>query len=373
MDAGQTPRAILFVDDEPNLLAALRRTMHTLGTDYTVAFASGADEAIKLSAERSFDIVISDMRMPGMDGAELLQLMRRSHPEAIRIVLSGQASLESTIRALTATHQYLAKPYSFQKLKSLIKSLSDSNTLIPSGTIRKHISQIASLPCQRSAVNRFREVVQRQEIDRADLLVAIKRDLGLMATVIHVALSLNPLAVEKITSVESALALLSAESLRALIDSPNISLAAEESYHGVDLAQLAAHSLGTARIARHLASLESNSGLGLAELAGLLHDVGKLVIAQCFGDLCFAPHAEEDKSSSDVERQRELLGVTHAEAGAYLLTLWGMPKEVIDAVRAHHSVPPVAGASLTLSELIYIANVAAHTEESLHLLEGKQA
>ena len=87
-------KSLLFVDDDPFILDALRRQLRRYRNEWDVEFASGGSAALELMEQQSFDIVISDMRMPEMDGAELLTEVMRRHPRTVRIVLSGQSERE---------------------------------------------------------------------------------------------------------------------------------------------------------------------------------------------------------------------------------------------------------------------------------------
>jgi len=101
---------ILFVDDEPNVLEGIRRTLRKQGDLFTAA--SGADGLRMLSAEGPFALVVSDMRMPLMNGAQFLAKVREQAPETVRMILSGQADLQATIAAVNDGHIYrfLSKP-----------------------------------------------------------------------------------------------------------------------------------------------------------------------------------------------------------------------------------------------------------------------
>lgn len=105
------PPTLLFVDDEPSILSALRRLFRPLG--YRILVAEGGAAALEMVASEPVDLVISDMRMPGMDGARFLEKIRHLHPCAIRILLTGYANISSTIAAINGgeIHRYIAKPW----------------------------------------------------------------------------------------------------------------------------------------------------------------------------------------------------------------------------------------------------------------------
>lgn len=111
---------ILFVDDEAQMLVALSRVFR--GKSYDVVTANSAKEALELLKEHSFQVIVSDMRMPEMDGAELLAICLENYTQSRRILLTGYSDQESTIRAINQgqIHQYISKPWDNQKLREVV-------------------------------------------------------------------------------------------------------------------------------------------------------------------------------------------------------------------------------------------------------------
>ena len=99
---------VLFVDDEPRVLEAIERTLFQLEMDWDVSFAEGGPAALAELEKAHFDVVVSDMRMPGMDGAALLGEVCAKYPHVARIVLSGQTDEAAAFRVVKVAHQFLA-------------------------------------------------------------------------------------------------------------------------------------------------------------------------------------------------------------------------------------------------------------------------
>jgi CheY-like chemotaxis protein len=112
---------ILFVDDEPHVLEALRRQSRVGGVE--ARFACGAEQALAMIAGEPFDAVVSDMRMPGMDGAELLERVRAMRPGMVRVALSGDAASALRQRGEAVAHAWLSKPCSFQVIRDTLATL----------------------------------------------------------------------------------------------------------------------------------------------------------------------------------------------------------------------------------------------------------
>ena len=99
-------KRILFVDDEPNVLQGLQRVLRPLRHEWEMEFAGGAAQALTCLEKGSFDVVVTDVHMPGMGGPELLEEVKNRYPAAVRIVLSGQSDQETVFRSVGPAHRY---------------------------------------------------------------------------------------------------------------------------------------------------------------------------------------------------------------------------------------------------------------------------
>ncbi len=141
-----TAARILFVDDEPNILQGLQRMLRSMRREWDMHFLDNGKAALAAMAENPFDAVVTDMRMPGMDGAELLSEIRRLYPEAIRVILSGSSELEAVMRTVGPAHQYLAKPCSAQILIDVLRRAIELRRLLECEGLRKLLAGLKSLP-----------------------------------------------------------------------------------------------------------------------------------------------------------------------------------------------------------------------------------
>jgi response regulator RpfG family c-di-GMP phosphodiesterase len=118
--AAPVPWTVLCVDDEPNILSALKRSLRS--ASLKVLTAGGGEEALALMAGAPVDLLISDMRMPGMDGAQLLEQVSTRWPQTIRILLTGYADMNAAIAAINRGRifRYLNKPWDDEELRSSV-------------------------------------------------------------------------------------------------------------------------------------------------------------------------------------------------------------------------------------------------------------
>jgi len=114
-------KRVLIVDDEQRVLAGLRRQLHARGGEWELLFLEGGEAALDELAARPADVVVTDMRMPGMDGAQLLARVAAEHPRVARLVLSGQAEPERQLAARACCHLYLVKPCPAEQLEAAIR------------------------------------------------------------------------------------------------------------------------------------------------------------------------------------------------------------------------------------------------------------
>jgi CheY-like chemotaxis protein len=109
-------KRILFVDDDPSVLNALSNVLRRERHRWDMVFANGGEQALAELRTATFDAIVSDMRMPGIDGAQLLEVVRRDSPTTVRIMLSG-SDCET---ALDSVDELLAKPCSARLLRETL-------------------------------------------------------------------------------------------------------------------------------------------------------------------------------------------------------------------------------------------------------------
>ncbi|MDP3085936.1 MAG: EAL domain-containing protein, partial [Rubrivivax sp.] len=161
-------RTLLLVDDEENILSSLKRLLRRDG--YHIITACGAAEGLQRMAETEVDVIISDQRMPGMTGVELLHRAKELYPNSVRMVLSGYTELQSIIDAVNegAIYKFLTKPWDDQRLREHVaeafrqKEMGDEN--------RRLARQVESANADFAAVNDRLERLVAQQREQADLL-----------------------------------------------------------------------------------------------------------------------------------------------------------------------------------------------------------
>jgi HD-like signal output (HDOD) protein len=363
-------KRILFVDDDRYLLEGLRDALRPYRRRWMMSFVSSGEEALELLASDPHDVVVSDLRMPGMDGAALLSRVRESNPTAVRIVLSGQAELRMVARAAGVAHRLLAKPCEIEDLTRVIERSCALQEITARVEMNRRLAGASALPSVPRLYVRLTELLQSGEGGADDAAAIVERDIAMAAKVLQLANSAYFGRRNPVTGVREAVAYLGLEALRALALSAETfrQFPVNPPIRGFDLDDFERHSSRVAQLARHICSDTGERDEAFA--AGLLHDVGLLVIAcqerEELASVLAAAH-EEGRGIHEIERDRH--GVTHAEVGAHLLALWGLPHAVTEAVARHHD-PPGPGAPFDTVVATYFANVLIGEVESRMRRDG---
>jgi HD-like signal output (HDOD) protein len=364
-------KRILFVDDEPSVLQALQRMLHGQRQEWELEFARSGAAALQLLEQQPVDVVVSDMRMPGMDGAKLLSEVMRRYPQTVRIFLSGHTDKEALLSSVGAAHQFLAKPCDPDVLKETIARACALRQLLHSEQLKGLVSQVQSLPSLPHLYVQIQEELQSPNASLQRVGQIIAQDIGMTAKVLQLVNSAFFGIQRRITQPCQAVSLLGLETVNAIVLSVKLFSSFDSALMGrAHLTSLWEHSMATARLAKRIALAEPD-GRGLANYAfmgGLLHDAGKLVLATdlatAYGEALALAEAER---LADWVAERRALGATHAEVGAYLLGLWGLPDPIVEAVAFHHTPSECAGRAFSALTAVHVAN--AFDQESRHVAD----
>jgi HD-like signal output (HDOD) protein len=357
-------KRILFVDDEKNVLDGVRRLLRAARNGWEMEFVTSGDAALAASKERAFDVVVSDLRMPGMDGAELLGHIRDQFPGTARIILSGYSEPALAARAAPVAYRVLGKPCNARDLADTIERVCILQDLLCTPALRQIIGAITELPSWSSAYAALSAALRNPGTPISDVVEIIQQDVAMSAKILQLVNSGFFGLPQKATTLEHAVNYLGLDKIRTLalysetfrVFVPDIRI--PDSFG----ATAQRHSQRTATIAGALPLAPALREP--AFLAGLLHDVGKLVLASTMPDeYCAVLAKMNDQGSTQAEAEEELLGISHAEIGAYLLGLWGINDLVVEAIAHHHHPTRVSHTDLDCSIAVYLANLLANELE----------
>jgi HD-like signal output (HDOD) protein/ActR/RegA family two-component response regulator len=333
-------KQILFVDDENNILEGLRRILHPLRDDWDIQFAISGAQALEIIETQPIDVIITDMRMPEMDGVELLHEVMKRRPGIVRIVFSGQADSNLTMKAVEVAHQFINKPCEPEILKTIVHRALSLRALLSDSSLMNVISEMDTIPSVPALYHEISNELQSADPSIKKVGNIIARDPGMTAKILQLVNSPFFALRRSVSNTVEAIAYLGLDRIQHLFLAFHaFAQFAPPKNSSFSIERLWAHSLSVAITAKQIA-MEEEAGRGVAEesfTVGLLHDIGKLVLASKFAD----KHAEAARiAKKDIiplwEAEMQVFSVTHSEVGAYLLGLWGLPDSIVEATAYSH-------------------------------------
>lgn len=335
-------KRILFVDDEMPVLDGLRNALRAQRKDWDMVFACGGEAGLQHIDAGAFDVVVSDMRMPKVDGAALLARVRDRQPQALRIVLSGQTDIEPAMRTVFTAHQFLTKPCEAESVRLVINRALELNQVLQSPSLRATVGQIAALPSPPGVYLALRQALANPSASLQDVALIIERDVALTAKILQLVNSAFFGLPRKISSVLQAATFLGAATLSNLALAMETFASAGRHVESAKLEELQRHALLTAQLSSRLMT-GNKQRADQAFVAGVLHDIGSL----------FDPSPVPDDNDAD---EADGVAVGHATIGAYLLSLWGLPHPVVEAVAFHDNPARSPHEGFEVMDAVYLAD-----------------
>ena len=356
-----TKKSILFVDDEPNILSGLKRMFRTLRQEIDFNFVESGQDALDFMAENHVDVIVSDMRMPGMDGAALLTLVQEKYPHAIRIMLTGQADEASILRTVGVVHQFIAKPSDPETLREVLARACALQGLMNNEQLQALVSSIGKLPSLPAVYAELQRTMKEPECSLSDIAAIIEQDLAMSTKVLQLVNSSFFGFFKNIDSPARAVNLLGLDTVKALVLSVGIFSELKPVVARFFSAQhLWEHSVGVAAFARKITEAETDvkEQIENAFLAGLLHDIGKLVLFSSMPEQYIeATELAQVEHMPLCQAEYQIFNATHGDVGSYLLGLWGLPGATVEATAFHHRLDHYPNPSFGPTVAVHAADV----------------
>lgn len=346
-------KKILIVDDEVQILKALSRMF--LDTDYEIFTAENGMEALKLLEENEMDMLISDMRMPVLDGVKLLTIVKEKYPKIIRIILSGYADEKLMFRALlhNLAKLYIFKPWNNDSLVKDIEKLFADDVVLNSSELKKLIEDIDSHSTMPENCEKMIRLTEEENMDA--LVKELERDPDISTLLIQVGKS----AVYGVMpdTVRQTANYIGLHNLKCFLHwACVLSTTKDTDIEREEPALLWKHAYLTNRIFLFLYEtfLHKQPPEG-ALFAGLMHNIGLIIVTAELEKKGKLKNRELTHENLKIE-----LGdyrISHQEIGAYFLELWDLPFPIYEAALYHHR-PQDAG--IVHHELVSIIYIAQH-------------
>lgn len=350
-----TKRRILFVDDEQNVLDGLRNLLRKQRHVWDMTFALGGRAALDEMARAAVDVIVSDMRMPGMDGAELLTRVKEQYPQTARIVLSGHAERDAIARVIRVAHQFLSKPADANTVRTVIERTCEYLTLMRDEGIRKVVGSMVKLPSLPDTYWELTRLAEDPDAGIADMAKVVETDPAMSVKVLQLVNSAYFGLAQRTESIVKAVTYLGIENLKGLLVAAHVFGADSPPVEGLSLDQMRDDAVLTANLARQI--VRDPKSADTAFSAGIVRDVGMLVLASDTSK----PYAAVLRKARETGRQlaaveKEELGVTHGAVGGYLLGVWGVPFVLAETVTYHDLPGAVTEGSREVLAAVHLAD-----------------
>lgn len=347
---------VLFVDDEPRVLEAIQRMLSDAAGAWEVITATSGEQALALLEDSRFDVIVTDIRMPGMDGATLLNKVHERWPSITRIVLSGHTDQEHAMRAMGSAHQFLSKPCNPKRLTDVVENAFYLSALTPNARVRELAAAVHRLPAMPKVHERILALIDGSRASVRDAADLVAQDPGLCAKILRIVNSAFFARGQLVRDVRTATARVGLDLLRALVLQERASCGLS----GARVEQIQRDSLDAAAVTTRIVAPEHQR---IAFTAALLCDVGMLVLEQGAPDEIAAVRAYATEGLIPMHvAEKELLGSSHADVGGYVLGLWGVPPVIVDAVLGHHDLgrdPSELSAAVHVAHCIVAGDVVS--------------
>jgi putative nucleotidyltransferase with HDIG domain len=351
---------ILLVDEDVLVLKALKRSLRRFKDQCNVYYAQSHQEALEQLDQDGIDVLITEVRLITGDCELFLRTFLKRYPGAARIVLTGYTASDAIFKFAGLAHQLLAKPWSDQILIETIQRADLISRMLADDGLKNRLNQIENFPSIPTVYTELTQKLNDGDASMEEIGDIIIRDPSLTIKLLQIVNSPYYGLPVPVTDPKKAATLLGLDILKGFVLTSGIFKQYEKrAMAGLSIHNLWRHSLKSANIVRQIGKCEhlEKEIIETSFIAGLLHDVGKIIIASNFPEehkeICTLSTAD---GQSGWQAEQSVLGVSHAEIGAYLLGLWGLPLEIIKAVQEHHQPNPEEHSQIDQIVLVHVAN-----------------
>ncbi len=362
-------KKILFVDDERQILRALKRLF--MDGEYETFFVESGEEAIAYLENSPVDLVISDIRMPGMSGFELLKIVKAKYPSTIRVALSGYTDSRTIYRALeeNVAKMYMFKPWDNNELRNIIDRMFELEDILQNKKILDLINNLDDLPTVPAIYTRIKEMISEDE-DVEKIARLIESDQASSSKILRIANSAFYGA--KTGSISQAIMYIGLMNVKNIVLSNSIFRVGGPGGKSIE------YLWHNATLTNRYTSLIYQKFLGkkipnIFASAGLLHNIGMVVLMAHYNNQYSGIlQSSTDDSMSILQKEREQMGITHQELGGYLLNWWELPLPIIESALYHHMPMDERVINRELVCSVHLANANAWRQSGKEMMEASQ-
>ncbi|WP_350344016.1 HDOD domain-containing protein [Proteinivorax tanatarense] len=351
-------KRVLLVDDEKQILRALSRVF--LESPYSIYTAESGEEALAILDEQKIDMIVSDMRMPYMNGYQLLNKVKVRHPNIIRLLLSGYSEENTILKALNenVAKTFIFKPWENEQLLLLVDKTFKVYESMENKDIAQFVNNIGTIPVlEGNHKSLLQALEESNNLEKISCIV--KKDQAISAKILRIAQSsyYQKRDKTKALKVEEAIEDIGAKNFKMLVDKTSTCDYCHEK-HSEYIREIWTQSLISNKlVSRFYKTMMHKQPPSLALVAGALHNIGMLLMFKRYKMEYLSLFAESIKKRKTIEQKEvELFGISHGEIGSYLLDWWEFPHGVVEAAMYHHSPTEKAVVNKKLVHIIHLVN-----------------
>ena len=279
----------------------------------------------------------------------------------IRFILSGYADKEMVLRSIGPTHRFLSKPCDPDLLKKEIEHSFELKKIVDNEAIRELVKGITKLPTLPELYQKLTDALRSENCNAGQISKIIQQDVSMSAKVLHLVNSSFFGLRHDVDSIEQAVSLLGIETLSNIVLTAGVlDTFSDKDVSTFKITSLYEHSFQVGALAGQIVK-ELGADRKITDhaiLAGMTHDFGKLVMIKGQHPQWKDVYQKSVAEKSPIYKlEKEIIGVTHAEVGAYLLALWGVSDPVVEALAYHHAPSECLNKELSSLTGVYLANL----------------
>lgn len=357
-------RRILLITDDDGEAAKIKHFAAQPNSAWEIEACDSWKKAMTIMADSSFDVVLSEFQMKRITGLEFLNYVWKTYPKVVRFVMANEADRDLITGCVLGSHLFLPKPLDTNQLREALERTFLVDELIGNRQVKDLVSRIRTFPCIPTLYVEVMKELLSSTSSPQSIGSRIAKDLAMTTKLIQMVNSAYFGFSRQIADPGEAVQLLGTETVRSLVLGIHAFAQADKVkpiYFSID--RVWRHSVAVGEAARRITQrVTGDKDMGdSAYTAGLLHDVGKLILATNFdAQYGNALMLAKKQKICPAAIERDIFGLTHADTGAYLLSLWGMPMSIIEATAVHHSPSRARTKSFSIATAIHVANFLEH-------------
>lgn len=359
--------AILFISSEHGVISNMQRLLEPLAEVWTCYYVATAEDALSILSAQQVDVIVSDLYAEQSDGEPLLNTVMCQYPHIVRFAFTDTTGHGDVVRTGELAHQFLPQFATLPVIETAIERAYALREIVAGDAMKKVISRTRRLPGLPAVYLDISKELRSDDPSVSKIGQLIAKDAGLSAQVLKLVNSAYYGVRQKVTSPTHAASLLGLNALQSVVLFADIFTRFERLSAMVPQFSLQTFQEHTLLVSRYATAIARAQRMELARLndismGGLLHDTGKLVLAENFPqEYTHVLSVAANEGKAVWQAELEEFGTTHAEVGAYLLGLWGIDGGIVEACAFHHRPQQGRGDGRSETSILHVANAFAHT------------